>query len=138
MADAGKEETSTFVPVGVKIIAVLLYIGAGLSALLSVIGIGALLLGSLPLTTKWTLLVTLLIVLTIVNFFLGRGLWSLHNGARLIVIVLNVIGVFFDLFSLATGDTGVFTSIFISALIAGYLLFSEEVKTAFGVEHTLW
>ncbi|MBS3074316.1 hypothetical protein J4447_02550 [Candidatus Pacearchaeota archaeon] len=122
------------VPTLVKVIAVLYYIGAvlfvlagimmiagagatGLMAFMpfySIFGAGLLIIGAI-----------IFIAVGVLEFFVGRGLWQGRNWARITAIVLAVLGLISALISFSI------LSIIIDALIAGYLLFSKDVKAAF-------
>ena len=130
------------IPVLVKIIAVLYYIGAVLGiifGLLFLIGAGMLssLIEQIPLlialgTSLFIVGGILMIGLGILGFFLGRGLWKGHNWARIVVIIFSILGLLGGISILVTGSyfNGII-NILIEGFIAGYLLFSKGVKSAF-------
>ena len=129
------------VPVGAKIIAVLNYIGAvlllisGISAIVSS-GIKASYISSIvPITLGPGLFVVMgiiLIALAVLFFFLGRGLWKGQQWARIVEIVLAIIGVISAIVGMFQGAiTSNIVSLVIDAIIGGYLLFSKQVKEAF-------
>jgi len=129
------------VPVGAKIIAVLNYIGAvlllisGISAIVSS-GIKASYISSIvPITLGPGLFVVMgiiLIALAVLYFFIGRGLWKGQQWARIVEIVLAIIGAIFAIVGMVQGAiTSNIVSLVIDAIIGGYLLFSKQVKEAF-------
>jgi hypothetical protein len=146
---SGGFENSNKIPVSVKIISILFYIGtilcffsgllmifasktraASLVALNPGLGLEAISQGTL---------VALIIVIGIVligagvfSFFIGRGIWRLRKWAKITAIVLAIIAVVFVIFSIIVAFT--FTQIIyllIDGFIAGYLLFSKGSKRIF-------
>ncbi|MFA5953509.1 MAG: DUF2127 domain-containing protein [Candidatus Pacearchaeota archaeon] len=128
-----------YIPVGVKVISILYYIGVvGLVALaiLSFIGTKAIgLIMPVPeLLTSSILIVMGIIFLAfaVLSFFIGYGLWKSQKWARIVAIIFAIIGVIMYIISLV----GQFTvspliMLIIDSAIAGYLLFAKEVKKAF-------
>ena len=130
------------VPVGVKIISVLYYIGAVVLILLGIlliVGAGFIgtILQSIPLLGAlgaglFIVIAIILIVFAVLSFFLGRGLWKAQKWARIVVIVFSVLGVLFALLAIVQGQIlNNLLSLIINAVIGGYLLFSKDVKAAF-------
>jgi len=129
------ESRRSGMPVGVKIIAVLYYIGAVLmvlSGILMIIGAGA--SSSMfsfgpfySMMGSGLFIVGAIISLAfgVLAFFVGRGLWHGKSWARMTAIILAVLGLVSALFSFAIFN------IIIDGLIAWYLLFSKEVKRVF-------
>jgi hypothetical protein len=125
------------VPTGVKVISVLFYIGAALTVLGGIaLLIGGGLLGGLVSLSEIPLIGALgagvavlagiiYIALGVLMFFVGRGLWKGANWARIVAIILAIIGLLSSIMSIAI------ISIIIDAAVAGYLLFSKDVKAAF-------
>lgn len=130
------------IPVLVKIIAVLYYIGAVLGiifGLLFLIGAGMIssIIEQIPLlialgTSLFIVGGILMIGLGILGFFIGRGLWKGRNWARIVVIIFSILGLLGGISMLFTGSyfNGII-NILIEGFIAGYLLFSKDVKSAF-------
>lgn len=129
------------VPTGVKVIAVLNYIGA---VLLLLLGLGTIaaagvvggLLASIPLLGAlgaglFVVMAIILIALAVLCFFVGRGLWKGQKWARIISIIFAILGVLSAIVNLVQGNFGSIVSLVISGLIGGYLLFSKKVKEAF-------
>jgi len=126
-------------PVGVKIISVLYYIGAALELLLAIalfIGAGTIaskipLIGALG-SGLFIIIGVVFIGLAVLSFFVGRGLWKGQKWARIVAIIFAVIGVLFALLGMVQGQfvSNIF-SLVISAVIGGYLMFSKDVKAAF-------
>ncbi|MFA6072947.1 MAG: hypothetical protein WC758_02460 [Candidatus Woesearchaeota archaeon] len=128
------------IPTGVKVIAILEYIGAGLSALFGlalIFGAGAVVsmfgegfgaLGSALLIGAGIFMIGI----AVLAFFIARGLWHAKNWARILLIVLSCLGVLMTLISLFSGEiVQGLLGIIVNGVIGGYLLFSNEVKTAF-------
>jgi hypothetical protein len=126
-------------PVGVKIIAVLDYIGAALGVifgLLFLFGAGA--VGSMmPYFgalggAMFAVAGVFMIGLGVLAFFVGRGLWRGQAWARIVSIILAVLGVISALFSIFGNNVGggIF-NLLLNGIIGGYLWFSKEAKAAF-------
>ena len=75
-----------------------------------------------------------LIILGVIYFFIGRGLWKGKNWARIVESVFSVLGLILSLSSLFSGNFFSIFSILINGLIAWYLLFNKNVLIAFGVK----
>ena len=130
-------------PVGIKIISVLYYIGTALELLFGIL----LLVGAGTIASKipffgaaasgffsgfFIVLGIILIGLAVLSFFVGRGLWKGQKWARIVAIIFAVIGVLFAVLGMVQGQiVSNVISLVISAVIGGYLWFSSEVKTAF-------
>ena len=129
------------VPIGVKIIAILYYIGAFFAALLGILffsGAGLMnsLLVSIPLfqtigTTAFLIIGIILIGFAALNFFVARGLFKAKKWSRIFVIVFNSLIILSQIISIIQGDAGVILSLAINSIIVGYLLFNKDVKKAF-------
>jgi hypothetical protein len=139
------------IPVMVKIISVLYYISAGVSA------IGLILLAIVSFSRIGGYGVSILVLslslifgmgVAILYFFIGRGLWNGKNWARVTAIVLRLLGMFYFIFALVMSSVifsmvdipsqllsiysvSMIFPIGINAFIAGYLIFSKKVKEAF-------
>ncbi len=128
----------TRVPVLVKVLAVLLFVGAGLTliiglwlllALLGAGDAGTALIGSLLRTFysgESVLYAVGFPLLTIIQIAVGVGLWRGSAWARLVAIVFALLGIgfaFYDGFSVL--------DLLLGGLVAGYLLFSPAVRAAF-------
>ncbi len=128
-------------PLGVKIISVLYYIGAVLELLVAVllfVGAGAVsklpVLGALGALGAGLFVVfgVVFIGLAVLSFFVGRGLWKGQKWARIVAIIFAVLGILFALVGMVGGQIASnIVSLVISAAIGGYLLFSKDVKAAF-------
>lgn len=130
------------VPVGVKIISVLYYIGAVLGVIFGIlflVGAGAIgsiadqipLLGALG-AALFVVGGIILIGLGVLGFFVGRGLWKARSWARIVAIILAALGILLAVVSMVQGE--IVSNIFglvINLVIGGYLLFSNSVKEAF-------
>ena len=140
-------------PVGVTILAILMIIGA---AFLILGGIGMMLGGGMMATIMsqqqaqgsaagagvlaglGAAAGVVMLVFAVLYLLVGIGLWKLKNWARLVTVILTVIGVVFQLFSLVTLllHFNIFALVVpvvvlaIEALIIWYLL-RADVKAAF-------
>lgn len=142
MKGGNLKEMAKEIPVGVKIIAVLYYIGAVLSAILgilSIVGAGfvASLIPALGALGAGIMIAVgiLLIGLAVLWFFMGRGLWRAQPWARILVIIFAIIGVIMAIIQMITfGAISLVSniiSLIINAVIGWYMLFNAEVKKAF-------
>jgi hypothetical protein len=140
--------SSTTVPVGVKVISILYYIGAALALIFAIIMfVGASFaaaifpsLGSANMSSMASLGSTLAIVAGVVciiaaaiDFAIGFFLWKLKKWARIVAIVLGCLSVVgaiinFAMLQFVPGVIG----LIIGGFIAGYLLFAKDAKAAFG------
>lgn len=127
----------TGVPALVKVIGVLYYIGAAVGFLLAVLAFvaGPQLARKIPILALFGALAVVIGVvfvgLGVLSIFVGRGLFKAQNWARIVAIVLGVLGVVGNLVPLFHGRWGSIVSLLVSGGIAGYLLFSRDVKAAF-------
>jgi hypothetical protein len=138
----GKMGGGRSVPTGVKVIAVLYYIGAVLSALFGVlflVGAGAIgsLLSQIPILGTlgaglFIVVGVIMIGFGVLDFFVGRGLWKARSWARVVVIVFAVLGAVLAIVSMAQGSIlwNIFNLV-VELVIGGYLIFSKDVKKAF-------
>ena len=134
------------VPIGVKIISVLYYIGAALlliSGLIFLFGSGALGvdlnqvleaygLGAVG-TIGFIIVGITYIGFAVLFFFIGRGLWKAQNWARIVAIILAVLAIINSLFVIVVGRIVLSSviNIILSAIIGGYLWFNKSVKQTF-------
>jgi len=151
-----KLRASRDIPLGVKIISILAYVGSGLMALTALLlligiawlsstndsaqilqqvasGFGAISneITAASVTIYAVLFAIVCILLAIVNFFVGRGLGSGKQWARVLTIIYAVIQVISGLGILRTNTgNGLFAIIFYGA-IGAYLAFSDETKKFF-------
>lgn len=130
------------VPVGVKVLAVLQYIGAVVSFLFGLFFIfGATTMISVMTSMMsvpgemvkgvFVFLGVLFVGIAVLYFFMAKGLWKGKNWARITSIVFCCLGVLSALLSLIIGNFVALLSLAINGFFAGYLLFNKEVKTAF-------
>jgi hypothetical protein len=123
------------VPTGVKVIAVLYYIGA----VLTILGGIMMFIGSGFLATIVPFLSgfaiaggVLMLALGVLGFFIGRGLWNGRNWARIVALIFAVIGLVGAIMGMVGGAIG--SNIFgliINGLIGWYLGLNANVKQAF-------
>jgi len=134
----GNSVNKNSAPLGVKIIGIVYFIGAVLSFLAGIFliaGVKLLLnfedlfniLGSEILI----FLGVILILIAVLYFFIGRGLFKGRSWARIIVIVFSVLGFVFSLIGMFSEFWSNFISFVINLVFAGYLFFSREVKNFF-------
>lgn len=130
------------VPTGVKVLAVLGYIGAGfliLFGLLSIIFASFMssfvaenAQGELALSTGFFLIIGIfLLLMGAVNIFISRGLWKGRNWARIVIIIFSIIGFVSAILSLFMGDLTSIISLVINGIVAAYLLFNKKVNKCF-------
>jgi len=142
MKGGEKMDGEKIIPTGVKIIAVLNYIGAGLLALfglLAIVGGGmfASVINEIPLLGVlgggiFIVVGIILIALAVLLFFIGRGLWKGQNWARIVEIIFAILGVIMAIVGMfSTGIASNIVSLVFNGLIGGYLLFNTKVKEAF-------
>lgn len=138
VARSASRRASKEVPVGVKIVSVLYYIGA---TILAIIGIGLLfgdetIMGMLPMAIETVGALVAIgvfyLVLSVIGFFVARGLWKPQSWARIVTIILSVLGFVGGINSIANGDiSGGIIAMIVEAIIGSYLMFNTEVKRAF-------
>lgn len=130
------------VPTGVKVLAILNYIGAALTIILALIfffGAGA--IGSLADKIPglgvlgagvFIVLGIVMLGLGVLSIFIGRGLWKGQNWARIVSIIFLALGIISSISYIIGGKimSGIIYLI-IYAAIAAYLLFNKKVKQAF-------
>jgi len=129
------------IPVGVKIISVLYYIGAVVMLLLGITMIfGAGFMGSLAnqipfmaiLGTGFFIIGAIIIIaFAVLSLFVARGLWKGQKWARIVAIIFAVLGVIGAIINIVSGDFGSIIKLIINGLIGYYLWFVNSVKTAF-------
>jgi len=129
------------VPVGVKVLAILQYIGAGFMVLFGLFFIfGANFIVQLFETTEFSLsgasalfifIGVVFIGIAVLYFFLAKGLWTGQNWARITSVVFLCFGVLSALISLLTINPVALVSLAFNGFFAGYLLFNKEVKEVF-------
>ncbi len=131
------------VPTGVKVIAILNYIVAGLLIITSLAFIvGGSFIGSIFTNTElgpfgaiggglFIFIGLIFLAFAVLAIFIGRGLWKGQNWARIVSLVFAVLGILFGLLSLISGEFSVIISLAINGLILWYLGFNKDVKAAF-------
>ena len=130
------------VPTGVKIISVLYYIGAAFELLLGLllfVGAGAIgkITAKIPFLSVigsglFIIIGVIFVGLAVLSFFVGRGLWKGQKWSRIVAIIFSVLGVLFGILGMVQGQiTSNIVGLVISALVGGYLWFSNDVKAAF-------
>lgn len=130
------------VPVGVKVISVLYYIGAVFGVLFGILFMaGAGLMGTLATQIPGLGLLgsglfvvggLVMIGIGVLGFFVGRGLWKAHAWARIVAIVFAALGILMAIISMVQGNIA--SNLFglvLNLAIGGYLLLSSDVKAAF-------
>jgi uncharacterized BrkB/YihY/UPF0761 family membrane protein len=136
---------SNKVPIGVQIISVLYYIGAVLCVLcgiLFIVGANAIvaaLIDAVPELESmgvgaglFIFFGIVLIGLSVLSFFVGRGLWKLKRWAKILAIILAILGVISAVYSIIKDyNFGDIINILLNVVIGAYLIFSKEVKKAF-------
>ncbi|MBU0893860.1 MAG: hypothetical protein KKF48_04025 [Nanoarchaeota archaeon] len=144
-------------PVGVKILSILYYVGAGIFVVaglfLIFFGIVALaspgfvaapesipfpegfpdVVGSFPLFIGLASLVLgiFFILMAVLEFFIARGLWKGQNWARILVLIFTALGIILAISSIVKGNFINFLNLIISGFIGWYLLYVSKVKKFF-------
>lgn len=124
-------------PVGVKVIAILYYIGAASLALLSMFAfVGGNFLSSLFGNTAGlglgVFFAIIILGFAFLAFFIGRGLWKSQNWARVLAIIFAILGIFGAFKSLFAGAyASSILDLAIEGWIAWYLLFQKDMKKFF-------
>ena len=131
-------------PVGVQIISVLYYIVAvlcGLLGLLLIIGANGIVSFLISSSPELESIITgglligmgvILIGLGVLAFFIGRGLWKLKPWARIIAIIIAVLGVALAVYAMVKNFVFMqIIRIVVHAVIGAYLIFNKETKRAF-------
>lgn len=134
---AGKQQ----VPTGVKVISVLYYIGMALELILGILFlVGAGIVGSVVeeipvislLGSGFLVLIGIILIgISVLSFFVARGLWNGNNWARIVTIIFSGLGALSAISSLVQGRASSIIGLAIHFIIIGYLLFSSDVKKAF-------
>jgi len=128
------------VPIWVKIISVLYYMGGVFGIIGGVLLlVGASFIDSLfSQISEFTLGSTMMIigiitlVFGILDIFIGMGLWKTKNWARVVVIFFGFIGILMGIFiTVKSGFLSAVVVFIMNLLIVGYLLFNKKVKEAF-------
>ena len=127
-------------PLGVKIISILYCIGSaflilgGIVSLVSSQVIVDAIKTQMNVTVSTGLLMMiggLFILLAVIGFFIGRGLWKGKNWARLTAGIIAIIAVLGAINSIILGSIPSIFGLVLHGVIAWYLLFSKQAKRAF-------
>ncbi|MDD5700302.1 MAG: hypothetical protein PHH00_03905 [Candidatus Nanoarchaeia archaeon] len=131
------------IPLGVKVISVIVYIGSALllfDALVYVFyGITGESLSSEVSASKAVLFIAsaIFVALAVLAFFVARGLWKGKNWARIVVVVFSIleivmiIAAFFYGNLTASDNVLNLLSLVANGLIGGYLIFNKNAKKVF-------
>ncbi len=126
-------------PIGVSILSVLAYIGAvftligGLALLFGASAIASFISTKVPMLSAnlaglgLVLMGIVCIVLAVVDYLIGNGLWKGRNWARILVIVLTALSLLSSLTHVLTNIVG----IIIDVIIIWYLGFNKSVINYF-------
>ncbi len=126
------------VPIGVKIISVLYYIGAVLILILGILMIPG--WRSTFFREGYIIIGIFFIALAVFIFFVGRSFWKCQKWARISAIVLTIIGIVISILELTVAEIvprlparTISNIIFliVNIVIGSYLWFSKDVKAAF-------
>jgi hypothetical protein len=141
-----KSNKSPVVPLGIKIISVFFYALAivyalfGLFAIISSNGVAEsiVLAGGFDSSIVSSLSIAIvifgliIIALAILEFFIARGLWKLKTWARVLAIILSILGLLIVITSIVLDFRYLqILNLLVNLIIAIYLLFFNEVKEAF-------
>jgi len=126
------------IPLGIKIIAVIYYIATvfylGI-ALISFFKSG--LISKIPdfatiITPRISILFGItFLLLSILSFFIARGLFKFQKWARIVLIIFSVVNIIGGIFSIIEGNLTSSINLVFNLVIASYLLFNKKVKSAF-------
>ena len=132
------------VPTGVKVIAVLYYISAVIGIILGLLflvggGMIGFIASQIPLfgifgmlgSALFVVVGIILIGLSILNFFIGRGLWKAQPWARIVAIIFAALGILMAIIFIVQGNIINIFTLVIELVIGGYLLFNKKAKEAF-------
>jgi len=132
------------IPTGVKVIAVLYYIIAIMAIINLIIllliggsyGISLFFGNSLNFLGINMLIVSLalMLLLSFLGFYVGRGLWNGKYLARNIAIILSVLAIIFTIISMIGGEFNRIFVLILHLIIGGYLILSKKVKKTFSRE----
>ncbi len=136
------------IPTPVKVISILTYIGSGLNLLFSLVlilgssFIAGLIANMTPNDPVVDLIGTigvgvligfgiLILLIAILEFFVAKGIWEGKNWARIVLLVIASIAVFFSVMRLIVGDFSTIIGILIYGFIIYYLGFEDKTKNYF-------
>ncbi|MBI2448910.1 hypothetical protein HYV49_01300 [Candidatus Pacearchaeota archaeon] len=125
------------IPAGVKVISVLFYIGSVLfliSGILSIAGIGLPEEVGVPQLGRGFEIFggVVSIILAVLVFLVGMGLWRGKRWTWITAIVLSVIGIITSLIGMVGGSVlGNLIGLIIYVAIGAYLLFNKDAKSVF-------
>uniref|UniRef100_A0A7C4BAG2 DUF7144 domain-containing protein n=1 Tax=Thermofilum pendens TaxID=2269 RepID=A0A7C4BAG2_THEPE len=124
-------------PTGITILALLEFIGGGLTILLGIafLALGPVIAAGLPsfLSVLVGALGGVFIVMGLIGVVLGWGLWTGKGWAWWITVILQALSLLTGLAGVAMGDPASFIGLLIAALILWYM-FKPHVKDFFGVK----
>ena len=125
-------------PIGVSILSVLSYIGAGMHGILAIlllVGSSGGFLFNLPqmgaLSAFPVIIGVILLGVAALTFFIARGLWKGQDCARILLLVFSWILGVLALLSIFAGNFGGIISVAFYGLIIWYFQFKEETKSFF-------
>ncbi len=139
-ASKSVSEPKLRVPVGVKIIAVLYYMAAVISIVFGILAIIGSALFASYFSTLWPRAVfsraiafvgIVIVAFAVLFFFIARGLWKGQRWARIVAIIVAVLGFVSAILNIMQIDIRLIANLIIHGLIGSYLLFSKKVKKAF-------
>jgi hypothetical protein len=144
-SEVQKTESSKKIPIGVKIISILYYIAVGfflITGLFIISFSGVIISTIISMDATLASVVTSglvigvgisLLILSVLVFFISRGLWKLRLWAKITVITISLLMVIYEIYLIIT--TFAFMQLIqlaIHAAIGIYLIFNKEAKKAFG------
>jgi len=135
----------TEMPTGVKVISILYQIGGVIDMLLgtflTVVGTGLTsliagnnaLAGLIGAVSGVVFLIggLFLVGIGVLIFVVGRGLWNARNWARIVVIVLSVVGILMSFANMFTGFIMGIITLAVNGLICWYMTTNKDVKKTF-------
>jgi hypothetical protein len=136
-----EEVVNKKVPVGVQVISVLYYIAAALSLIAGIAFIAGAnyIITLIPeLTTAgigaelFIALGIILIIMSVLVLFIGIGLWKLKPWARIVAVIISILGIVLAIYSMIKGFMwGDIVKLVIHGLIVWYLIYNKESVRAF-------
>ena len=134
---ARKGKSRSELPLWIKVISIMYYISAAMGLLVGItLLISSDALGKLTeyytaaSQISGTALSLLILGTGVLEFFVGRGLWKKQKWARMVAIIIAILGSIGAVISIVQQGNGTFRLI-IHAVIGSYLIFSRQVKAKF-------
>ena len=129
-------------PIGVSIIAIMEYIGAGLcffyaiflfTLYAGIVSLSQFSEGPAPelISSVLVFLIFIFLAFSVIGFFVGRALWNGRNWSRVLFLVFWWIGIAFSLIMVLTGSFIFLLEVVGLVFFIWYFQFKENVKNFF-------